>query len=245
MKLSSGDQDLIVVHSFVDRVLYLDETASTNDVALRLAQTEAESGNLLVWTDCQTGGRGRGNNRWLADAGSVTFSLYLPNPGLEGQAISQLSLICALAVADALTPHVVPQLKWPNDIYVSNRKLCGILVERADRGLVVGVGLNVHNDVSQVDIPAIALHEVTRGEIDVVSLVIDLFRHLNTLHDLLRGDQLDLARAWNPRCWLRGKRVTIDGKETGICGGVQSDGGLRVGDSVVYGGVVTQVKRFE
>lgn len=132
------------------RILWFESLDSTNDEALRrLAQLD----NLSVLAAReQTAGRGQRGNRWHAAPGeNLTFSLvYKPGFPLPATAAFGISRAAALAVRDYLEHRSVEaRIKWPNDIYVRNRKICGMLVENSLRdGLVrasvIGIGLNVN-----------------------------------------------------------------------------------------------------
>lgn len=123
--------------------------ASTNDEAFDLARDGAPEGTLVV-ADAQTGGRGRLGRRWDSPAGmGLWFSLVL-RPDLEPRKSCLVSLVGALGVALALRDvyGIEAAVKWPNDVVVGPRKICGILAESGLRALrtafiVMGVGLNV------------------------------------------------------------------------------------------------------
>ncbi|MEI9941276.1 MAG: biotin--[acetyl-CoA-carboxylase] ligase [Pseudomonadota bacterium] len=130
-------------------LMYQPVTGSTNDDALLAARSGAPHGSLFV-ADEQTAGRGRRGNTWLAAPGeSLLFSLLL-RPRLDLAQTSALTLAIGLALRDAIAPQLTDtaQIKWPNDLYVNDRKLAGVLVESQLQGdrlqaVVVGVGLNV------------------------------------------------------------------------------------------------------
>ena len=103
----------------------------------------------MFWsTEQQKAGRGRGNHRWHADSGALTFSpiKYFPNCEM----LASLGLVTGIAVAEALEPWLPQsvQLKWPNDIFPHRKKLERILIETTQESpqtLVIGIGLNVNN----------------------------------------------------------------------------------------------------
>jgi len=225
-------------------LLRLEESPSTNSAAL----AGPADRRRLIWTPRQTAGRGRGTNVWQAKPGCLTFSYLEPAPGLPPERLPTSSLIAALAMADALRPAVQVRLKWPNDIYTNDRKLCGILVENhPDDALVVGIGINLCNDVSDIDIPAINLLQAgaTESELDATRLVTRWIGYFRDLLELSRSGNLRLVEAWRPQCWLQGKTVTMDGGTVGLCHGIDSSGGLLLeaadGIQTVHGGVVAAV----
>src|SRR5207247_1705002 len=106
-------------------------------------------------TERQTAGRGRGSNRWWTADGALTFSLVLEAPPdrLPPSRWPQVALVAGIAVCEALqtpAPRAALRVKWPNDVYLADGKICGILSESIpgwrDR-LVVGIGVNVNNRV--------------------------------------------------------------------------------------------------
>ena len=254
--LTEADLDEIRATTFVRRIEFQEQLASTNDHAVQLAAEAEESFPLLVVTNQQTAGRGRGENAWWADTGSLAFSLlWRPVPSvLPPRAWPQVSLHVALGIGAAieeLLEDQTAQLKWPNDIYLHERKVCGILVEvpaAAPNTLVVGVGLNVNNrlhaaphDLSQT---AIALCQVAKrpfrlGHV-LARVLVRISEHLSYMS---RGD--GLQPHWNERCLLTGRQVGLNlgaRQIAGRCRGIADDGALLVetgsGVERCYGGVV-------
>jgi BirA family biotin operon repressor/biotin-[acetyl-CoA-carboxylase] ligase len=132
---------------------FYESIGSTSDRALEVGSQGEARLPLLVLAERQTAGRGRGANRWWSDQGALTFSLVLeaPSDRLPPQRWPQVALVAGLAVCEALqtfAPRAELRVKWPNDVYLGERKICGILSESIpgwrDR-LVVGVGVNVNN----------------------------------------------------------------------------------------------------
>lgn len=125
----------------------------------------------------QTGGRGQRGNSWEAAPGqNLTFSMLLRPAHIPARRAFELSMVVAVALADALEnylPDTQVQLKWPNDIYVGDRKLGGILIENAFRGqaierMIVGVGINVNQDRFVSDAPnPVSLSQLTGRTYDL------------------------------------------------------------------------------
>ncbi|MBO7365548.1 MAG: biotin--[acetyl-CoA-carboxylase] ligase, partial [Bacteroidales bacterium] len=129
-------------------IKWLDEIDSTNSEALRHIE---ELDNLsVIAARNQTAGRGQRGNRWVVEPGAnLTFSLVLKFAPGELRVADFFSITEAAAVAMARLPMVDARIKWPNDIYVRDRKLCGMLIENGSAGewltySVVGIGLNVN-----------------------------------------------------------------------------------------------------
>ncbi len=164
------DADAIRAATSVRLVEIHDKLGSTNDRAAELARDAQIELPALVAARIQTAGKGRGRNTWWAADGALTFSLLL-DPATSGVVPAnwpQLSLATSVAVCDALTscisgqaeanatqsgpdPTRQLQIKWPNDVLLSDRKICGILIESpagaapAKNRLIVGIGINVNN----------------------------------------------------------------------------------------------------
>ena len=142
------DGDALAALLGLPRVLVFDEIGSTLDVAHALGE-RGESAGTLILADAQTAGRGRLGRNWRSDRGAGIWLTLLERPG-SAESLGVLALRIALAVAPALDPFVAAptRLKWPNDVYVGEQKLAGVLVEARWRGprldwVAIGVGINV------------------------------------------------------------------------------------------------------
>jgi BirA family biotin operon repressor/biotin-[acetyl-CoA-carboxylase] ligase len=197
------------------RVLVYDRLDSTNTLAASLADDSANDG-LVVVADQQTAGRGQHGRTWQSPAGSsVLLSvLCFPPPALRRPAV--LTAWAAVAVCETVeyAAGVAATIKWPNDVLVSGRKVCGILTEQG-RGTVVGVGLNVRQaapDFIAAGLPhatSLAQHtEPPPAAADVARLLIE---RLDAYYDrLLAGDLATLEAAWRDRLGLLGEPVAAE-----------------------------------
>ena len=137
------------------RIVYFQRISSTMDEAARLAQEEAAEDGTVVLAEEQTAGRGRFQRTWVSESGNLLLSVLL-KPSLE--ALPYVSIMAGVAVARAIrkTTGLEPAIKWPNDVRLGGRKVCGILVEtslqsEAVRYAIVGIGLNVAFDPTGVE----------------------------------------------------------------------------------------------
>ena len=236
------DLDRIQASALVARVDFHESLGSTSDRALELAAAGEGPLPLLVLTARQTGGRGRGMNRWWSDAGALTFSLVLeiPPESLTPDRWPQLSLAAGLAVCEtleALVPRIDCRVKWPNDVFLADRKVCGILCESVpgwrDR-LVLGTGLNVNNSLAQapgeVRLTATSLVDASGGAYDLTATLVGLLRRLdNRIGQLVDGQFSGQAGDFRRRCYLTGKTLTVvSGGRTlvGRCKGIDDSGEL-------------------
>ena len=203
---------------------------------------------VLVLAGEQTAGRGRGANRWWSATGSLTFSLILELPEwLPAGRRSELALVAGLAVRRTVSDgcHAPVMVKWPNDVYVGERKIAGILIEtiatRPPR-IVLGIGLNVNNSLADApaDVQARATSLIDWGggrprdrTATLVSLIDALRGELTLWLNAATppGDEQWLAQRWRPYCFLAGRTVRIDAAGKGIAGkclGVSNAGELLV-----------------
>lgn len=146
-------------------MILLDSTPSTNTAAKQLLADQPIAHGTVVYTHSQTAGRGQRGNSWEAAPGlNVTMSLILRPTGVAPAEQFYISEAVALGVADVVetlladSPHEEVAVKWPNDIYVGNRKIAGILIENSLTGSVIdwsvaGIGLNVNQREFTSDAP--------------------------------------------------------------------------------------------
>ena len=132
------------------RVLYYAETDSTNLRIKQVAEEGAEEGTLAV-AECQTMGRGRRGRSWSSNPGSGIWMSLLLRPECEALYASSLTLVAGLAVTAAIRQVIDTEakIKWPNDIVLNGKKICGILTEMTSEVdyinyVVVGIGINVN-----------------------------------------------------------------------------------------------------
>ena len=136
------------------KVIYKQTTISTNEDAKQLAEAGAEHG-LLVVADTQSGGKGRRGRNWQSEPETTISRTLLCRPQFTAEKASMLTLVMGLAVAEAISElaGVATSIKWPNDIVVNHKKVCGILTELGTANgqidyLIVGVGINVNNGIT-------------------------------------------------------------------------------------------------
>jgi BirA family transcriptional regulator, biotin operon repressor / biotin---[acetyl-CoA-carboxylase] ligase len=164
--------------------LYVEVCPSTQ----RLLGEEHSEGAVAL-TEEQTEGRGRLGRRWLSPPGvSLLFSILL-EPSVETPRLPELSLVAgqASAAAIATVAGVTPEVKLPNDILISGRKVAGILAEAREGRVVLGIGVNVNvskRDLpTEVDRPATSLLVETGHEVDRVGLLVELLDLLERDYD--------------------------------------------------------------
>lgn len=204
-------------------LIYHPELASTNSEAMALARQGAAEGTLVT-TDEQTAGRGRLGRVWLS----------LPNEQLALSLVLRPSFLphllvmaSALAVAEAIeaTTGLRPDIKWPNDVLVGGRKVCGILIETSEGNAVLGIGINVNGSLAaHPDLAARAttLADALGNPVAREPLLIELLLRLDTLYTTVRtgGEQAhrQLRAAWRARLVTLGQHITIQQSGRAISG---------------------------
>lgn len=166
-------------HSLGREILHFPQCDSTNRIAKELSNNYG----TLVIAGSQTSGRGRSGKEWQSSKGGVYMSIVLPPKDT-----AVITLICALAVHRAFGKG---EIKWPNDIVIGSKKVCGILCERTDNAVVCGIGVNIYNKVPK-DIPATSISSVNPSKL--------VAKILNELENLLEYDFSTLRNEYERCC---------------------------------------------
>lgn len=215
-------------------LIYLPEVGSTNTYASELAREGADEGTLVT-TDHQTAGRGRVGRVWKAmPRQQLALSLIL-RPTFPPHFLVMAS---ALAVTQAIeqVAGVRPDIKWPNDVLLDGRKLCGILIETNSGVATLGIGVNVNgtlDDDAELAARATTLAAATGRTVSREALAAEIIRRLDARYfDLLEGGvaaRRRLRADWRERLVTLGRRATIHQHETALVGlaeDVDDDGAL-------------------
>ncbi len=216
------------------RVIYYPSLTSTNDVAKQKAQQGAVEGTIIVAGE-QTAGRGRMKRGWLSPRGSIALSVIL-YPELAY--LPSLIMVASLGVAHCLekVAGLKPQIKWPNDVLISEKKVCGILIESEVKGkradyAIIGIGINANikpSDFPEIPPTATSLsHELGRDtpQLDMIRCLLAEIERLYLA--LPSGDAV--YQEWRDNLVTLGKKVQVRTGETtqeGIAESVASDGSL-------------------
>jgi BirA family biotin operon repressor/biotin-[acetyl-CoA-carboxylase] ligase len=217
---------------------------STNTAAMAAAAEGAPEGSVFLAEE-QTAGRGRGANSWQSARSTGIYCSVVLRPALPPSEALVLSLAAGLAVRAAIEQvdeRVIPDLKWPNDVLIADKKLCGILTEMNSeatrvRYVVVGIGVNVNqpNFPKELDGAATSLRLTTGSEWSRVELTVALLKSLDREYRLLieqtDARQSILQRFARQSSWVQGKQVRIEengSKVEGTTEGLDERGFLQV-----------------
>lgn len=224
-------------------VLWHDSIDSTN----RFARDSVRDGSLeypsLIVASQQTSGVGRGGNRWFSPDGCLMFTLVVPMPNDE----RLLSLKTGITIAKAVEPlvRVPPKVKWPNDIYLGERKLGGILIEIIKEETpvaIIGVGLNCQVDfsgaASDVRERAVSLHELAKHDdledYSPESVLIRILKGMGPFSATATIENETFQREWTQYSLLDRRSICIESggrRIEGICDGITSNGSIRLIDT--------------
>ena len=221
-------------------VRWFDSLDSTNRYVLDEARRGAPEG-LTAVADFQTAGRGRRGRAWVAPPGASLLVSVLLRPALPPERTSLVSMACGVAMAEAVTrvAGFVPELKWPNDLVVGDRKLAGILAERDGDAVVVGLGVNVewHDFPPEIAETATACNLEIGRAIDRRALLDAFLTELDARY----ADLAAVAAEYRSRLETLGRRVRVERPDDVLVGVAVDVGGA--GQLVVRddGGEIVEV----
>lgn len=208
-------------------LIQLQSTGSTNQYALNLIKTRSLGEGSVVYTQSQTHGKGQGNNRWESEPGkNLTATIVLYPTFLKPEHQFMLTKVVSLSVCSLLDNYMLPyraMIKWPNDIYVDQNKVAGILVNNEISGntitqTIAGLGLNINQESFSVNAPgAISLKMLTGNEFDLNKILTEWHSSMEYWYKkLLKPDFKSLDKAYLERLYrlnqpaeyvIRGERM--------------------------------------
>jgi BirA family transcriptional regulator, biotin operon repressor / biotin---[acetyl-CoA-carboxylase] ligase len=202
------------------------EAGSTN----ALASAEPDADHVVV-ADHQQAGRGRLDRAWVTPPGAaLTFSAVC-DPGVDTEWWPVVPLVAGYAVARAIGD--VAALKWPNDVLVGDRKVCGILVERVNTRpplAVVGIGVNVDQTDDELPVPTATSLALAGHPVDRTELFGGVLRHLRESLDSFAASPAAFVDRYRARSATLGEQVRVDlpgdRSVTGRVSDIDAHGGL-------------------
>ncbi|MBA7622329.1 Bifunctional ligase/repressor BirA [subsurface metagenome] len=208
-------------------LIKLEEVDSTNEWAKRNIEKLSDLDGVIA--RIQTRGKGRGSNKWFSPSGGLWLTLMIKEFPSNKGVLSQLSSVVIAEVLENYGLHV--ELKWPNDIIISKKKIGGVLIEGRNESFIVGIGLNLNLDVS--DFPQslqeniISSKEILKRSLPIEEVALEIMKRIGECRESLDrvyirylGLNQDLGR----KVELQGQKETITGQVIGI----ENDGGIRI-----------------
>ena len=180
-------------------LIKLETTESTNSYLIELASKQPLPEGTVVVSDFQTGGKGQSGASWSSEAGkNILVSILFQPQFLPVKKIFSLSKAVALAVQDTLDAYgIISKIKWPNDIYVGEKKISGLLIENAMRGIevqqsIVGIGVNMNQEIFPANIPnPVSMKMITGNEFYIDECLFNLCNHLERRYLQLKGGRFN------------------------------------------------------
>jgi BirA family transcriptional regulator, biotin operon repressor / biotin---[acetyl-CoA-carboxylase] ligase len=184
---------------FGSTIIELIETESTNDYAKNMISDTKNNGTIIS-SNFQTKGKGHQLNKWESEKGkNITCSIVLFPKELKAENQFAISKFISLAITDYLSiKGIDSKIKWPNDIYVENNKIAGILIENTIKGeqidsTIIGIGININQEAFVSDAPnPISLKQITNREFDIKNEMNDLIQFLNHRYNLLLDNKISI-----------------------------------------------------
>ena len=220
------------------KIIHIEETDSTN----RWLKAHGE-GTMVVVADYQTAGKGCGTNSWESERGkTLTFSMLIHPTDIPASQQFRITEVVSVALCEVLERYLltVPELaeglsiKWPNDIYMGDKKICGVLIENRLQGNVIldsiiGIGLNVNQTEFVSDAPnPVSLRQLLGREIDREALLHDFLETLETV-----SSSETTYSAYRNKLFRMGKQAVFSdetGRFEGTIQDVETDGRLLIMD---------------
>ena len=206
--------------TYIGKNLYVyNEVASTNTVAKFLSMNGIDDGSVII-SEKQTNARGRSGKAWSSPLGGVWLSIVL-NPHVDYSRLPLITLATGVAVAKTLERIGIenPEIKWPNDIMINGKKVCGILTEAVTKfntieNVIVGVGIDANLNVNQfpeeLQAGTTTLKEELGKEGDenlLIKLFLEEFEKISELFD--HEGYEEILKEWRKRSYTIGKIVEV------------------------------------
>jgi BirA family biotin operon repressor/biotin-[acetyl-CoA-carboxylase] ligase len=203
-------------------IFLFNELDSTQDYAMTLPNSESLHGTIVI-AKKQNMGKGRIGRTWISPEGGLWMSIiFRPNFSVDN--IIFIQFIGALAIANAIREitKIDCKLKWPNDVLINEKKVCGILVdvnlENENKKIVMGIGLNANIDSSSINnflndanIKATTLKDECGNDIDLLFLIKSILEKLEHYYDALlsRGKTSEIIDSWKEKSDMFGKKAIV------------------------------------
>lgn len=183
----------------VPEIIHIRETNSTNNYLKELLQTQNVDEGTVVWADFQSAGKGQRGNGWESEAGkNILFSIVLFPGFLKAGEQFILSQIVSLAVANCLQEYTEGiSIKWPNDIYWNEKKICGILLENTilEDNIghsVAGIGININQENFRSDAPnPVSLKQITNRDYNLEEILKTVVDNINVYYQQIKIGKTD------------------------------------------------------
>lgn len=211
--------DLKLNTDFIGRnFIYCEEIDSTNTYLMDRKNKNNTDGTVVL-AEKQTEGRGRKNRVWYsAREQNLNFSILLTSKKYFGKQLNLVNLASSLAVSQAIENlfQLNTELKWPNDVLIKGKKVCGILLEASSQGskierVVIGIGLNVNQTMFQgeFNLPPTSIKIETNETVERERLLAEVLNNFEELLDKMLTRPEEVLREWKARCRMIGEKISV------------------------------------
>ena len=201
------------------KILYFQSLASTNKKACDMLQKGGAEKGLVLIAEEQTAGRGRQGKGWYSPCGTGLYFTILLEPCVVSQKYYLITVISCLSVVKSLEDiNVYPQIKWPNDLLLEGKKICGILSQlqsgkNDEKYFVVGIGLNLNQREFPSDLKeATSVYNLTEKKVDRTELLKKILENIEYYYlELKKGKEDKLLSSWkNKLAWFNKQVIVKD-----------------------------------
>lgn len=234
-------EEQMITKCFGKKVIYYNEVDSTNAVAKQLGKISGNHGTLVL-AEQQNAGRGRLGRNWSSPKGIGIWMTLILQPGIRADHASMLTLVTALAVNQGIrkVTGLNSFIKWPNDIVVNGKKVCGILTEMSTINeklecVVVGIGINANMESFSEELKntATSLKLECKKEIDRVELIAAIMQYFEEYYGIFEKEENlnGLITDYNNALINKNRQVRILGNDSeyiGVARGINETGALLV-----------------
>jgi BirA family biotin operon repressor/biotin-[acetyl-CoA-carboxylase] ligase len=234
-------KDKLQTKLFGKTIHHFSKVTSTNDLAKDMASLGAKEGTVVI-AETQTRGKGRLSREWASPRGGIWLSTIL-RPKLDAEDAPKLTLMASLAVAQTINQlfKLKAEVKWPNDVLINGKKVCGILTEANTRGrvvnfVIIGIGVNANIELGslpkEVRKTATSLRHKLKREINrerFLSILLEKMEHYYFM--LTKGKFSQILKEWKNLCGFLGSYIEVTGlkeKIEGMAMDVDENGALIV-----------------
>lgn len=231
-----------------NKVHTFEEVNSTNEEAKKLADEGAKEGTVVI-AEMQKKGKGRLNREWVSPKGGLWLSIIL-RPDFGSEEASKITMMAGVAAVESIIyPGLDARIKWPNDVLINGKKICGILTEMRSHNknvdyVVLGLGINANFDLEelpeQIRGSATSLRYELGKDVNIQGLLQQIIKEVDYYYDILKsGKSNKIVGIWKKQCDTLGRNVRIiTQNETieGIALDIDDKGALavRAGDGKIH-----------
>lgn len=230
-----------------------EQIVSTNDYMKEKKEVEEWD---TVYALTQTKGRGRNGKKWVSDEGGAWFTTVIKEQlEIPMSQYVKLPLVIGAALLNVLENLELKnvKIKWPNDIYVNDKKICGILVEKSGENFIAGIGINVNMEKMDKEVENIATSILIENgkKYEIEEIILKSIETIKKYYEIfIRGGWNGIVEIIRKNDYLKGKTVELileNRTDTGVAAGITRDGEIEVkiaGELKIYCSGEVSIKKY-